>query len=67
MSDEPLYCEACGEEECCCDLDSFNVDPRLGRHERHCFVCGVIPDDGKECRFYQVGGNATGCIGRGPT
>ena len=64
MSDEPLYCPACGVEigpdHKDCDYD-YN-SPVLPRAERYCDVCGVIPAGGKECQFYcGVQGNTRGC------
>lgn len=52
MSDEPIYCEKCGAEECECDF---------GAEGPYCMACGVVPAPGRECKFYKTGGNETGC------
>lgn len=53
MSDEPLYCPACGREHCGCSDEAREAG-------RYCEACGVIPAPGKECRFYKEGGQE-GC------
>src|SRR5581483_1827371 len=66
MSDEPLYCPWGGYELGCgceCEHDAYETPLPL-REKRYCDVCGVIPAPGMECKFYQSGGNSTGCIGR---
>ena len=52
MSDEPLYCLACGKESCDCDSEA--VGP-------YCHVCGVIPAPGMECYFHKQGGRPQHC------
>lgn len=63
MSDEPLYCTWCGHEvgskECTCGVSTWESAPP--REKRYCDVCGVIPAQGKHCKFYDRGGNNTGC------
>jgi hypothetical protein len=52
MSDEPLYCVACGREDCDCAYDVEGP---------YCHACGVIPTPGMECRFYKEGGRSEPC------
>jgi hypothetical protein len=52
VSDEPLYCAACGREDCACDQDADGL---------YCQACGVIPAPGKECKFYKEGGLEKRC------
>lgn len=62
MSDEPLYCVHCGMEiGCGCECGASIEDETPPREYRYCDVCGVIPAPGKECSFYQRGGNKSGC------
>lgn len=58
MSDEPLYCPACGREWGVegCDCGSDAEGP-------YCHVCGVVPAPGMECKFYRDGGRDDGCVG----
>jgi hypothetical protein len=59
MTEEPLYCAACGAEDWACGHDPDAPPP--ARQERHCEVCGVIPTEGAECVFYQEGGRNRPC------
>lgn len=46
MSDEPIYCSACGVEWGeGCDHGPHDDGP-------YCQVCGIIPAPGLECKFY---------------
>ena len=72
MSDEPLFCPACGKEwgsgpdDCKCDYETpdgraFVPHQEIPRERRFCHVCGIVPGPGLECHFYQDGGRAKGC------
>jgi hypothetical protein len=52
MSDEPLYCSACGQEYCDCEPNV--VGP-------YCETCGVVPAPGKECHFHKKDGRSEPC------
>lgn len=61
--EEPLYCSTCGREwgsgECECPEVMSESPPR---EARYCHVCGVIPQKGLECPYYDPPGrNKGGC------
>lgn len=67
MADEPLYCEICGIEwgqpGCPHGFDEqHGRQPPPAREERFCHFCGVIPQKGLECPYYDPPGrNKGGC------
>ena len=61
MSDEPLYCPACGLEIGPDHVGCLYDGASLPRDIRYCEVCGVVPRLGGECHFYADGGRTQYC------